>query len=1240
MATKINNTDPTYLRTIHDGLLLGTLHKENASALPMGLVGMYEEALPPASNVIERKKFLKFFAVWALLKKEVSVAFLIPLLEGWSEETIIYYINKYSKWFNSPQSGKYVLYHERLRAFILQKISKNHFNACNETIIKVSNDALSRRIGDEWERYALEYLSNHMLIPAIEKGDGSVLKLLAYNTTHWNRQVEISKGFEWSKRMLNNIMLWASKYDDNEVIECALNKVDLHHQEQNDAPRIVELVAQNDIETALDRIDKFGGQDKEGLQRKFILYMLCLMELTLLESKDKPFRRDAIEKLLKHLDENLPADDYSVLDWDNFFPSYLMFQLACEWAAMGLDYLIVYKRASKWENEWIEEKGPYSDSQFKTLIKFLEFKKELNYDSNKKILNELLKQGKVEVVLELVNNITDIDEKNEIIIKISRLLISKNDIEKSYIIIDKLIEKDDFHSAQLELVEEFILKDDLINAVVLTKKITRKFYRVCAVCAIYSKYILQEKNTKAEAALKYAIELTDKIQNNSWKLMALRKIAIECIKQNRFTDANKFIKESFTLILDSYPNAIKDFGIRLICVEFANKLKFKISLELAKKTSELHTRNYTFMHISNEMAIRGKFENARKCALYINNESDKSRALKDITIALAKQGKVNKALEWALIIPDKYFRSDALLGILTEFVLQGKIEEALECARGIPDIGRSSEALQIISSELAKLGNFDKAHECLLEISDVSDKSNALRDISIELAKIGKTDKSLAMMQEALRSARCIIDFDNKSRGLNRIYYALAEHGMIDNLAKLMQETLIYMHGKSNESKSFTILKEISRELAKLENINMALACARGINDESEKISALLDIQNELNKCDKIEHTLSVIHEALECARGLVDNKNKITLILAIATELTKYGKKEVSISLIQEALECTQLLIDNEDKSLALANISTALAIQGKFEDAAMTMNQSYECAQKIVDKTEKGSTLYDISNELLKQGKIVNAIECADGISDMYWKSDAFKCISFELAKQGRFDSALELARDINDNKEKSRSLSLISTELAQQGKIEDSSKVMQEALEFARDISNDDFFKGEVLHDISSELIKQGKLEDALNCANDIIEDLFQSFSLCAISKKLAEQENWHLAEEIGLDIKQTEHRQNCWKSLAGINLTDLSWEKRIEQSGVFQNTEAKKYYLKGFADSVTTSDCSAELILSARRYYVDDLESIEKLLHQHALHELFFQETSKEKIERFNRTLNIRWAIDIKNRNNNE
>ena len=131
----MNHTDPSYLRTIHDGLLLGAIHKDNASNLPIGLIGIYEEALPPASNVNERKKFLEFFAVWALLKKEVSAEFVAPLLEAWTGEQVTVYISQYSKWFNSPVSGKFVLYHERFRTFILLKCTQHDLLEINQRIV-------------------------------------------------------------------------------------------------------------------------------------------------------------------------------------------------------------------------------------------------------------------------------------------------------------------------------------------------------------------------------------------------------------------------------------------------------------------------------------------------------------------------------------------------------------------------------------------------------------------------------------------------------------------------------------------------------------------------------------------------------------------------------------------------------------------------------------------------------------------------------------------------------------------------------------------------------------------------------------------------------------------------------------------------------------------------------------------------------------------------------------------------
>ena len=86
--------EPTYLRYIYDGLIKGSIHPENAAELPDGLIGMYEEAFDERTSVVERKKFLERFAIWALLKKEVSAAFVAEVLCD-TEDEIQDFISNY-----------------------------------------------------------------------------------------------------------------------------------------------------------------------------------------------------------------------------------------------------------------------------------------------------------------------------------------------------------------------------------------------------------------------------------------------------------------------------------------------------------------------------------------------------------------------------------------------------------------------------------------------------------------------------------------------------------------------------------------------------------------------------------------------------------------------------------------------------------------------------------------------------------------------------------------------------------------------------------------------------------------------------------------------------------------------------------------------------------------------------------------------------------------------------------------
>ena len=162
----MQNLDPTYLRYIYDGLIKGSVHLENASELPEGLIGLYEEAFEEYIPVLQRQQLLQRFTLFALLKKEVSANFIAEVL-GESEDDIKEFILNYVTWFNSTDPGKFQLYHERLKVFFSQKLSEKEIQTIHEKLIARLELAIEEQQADEFERYGLEFLSNEKYTKAI-----------------------------------------------------------------------------------------------------------------------------------------------------------------------------------------------------------------------------------------------------------------------------------------------------------------------------------------------------------------------------------------------------------------------------------------------------------------------------------------------------------------------------------------------------------------------------------------------------------------------------------------------------------------------------------------------------------------------------------------------------------------------------------------------------------------------------------------------------------------------------------------------------------------------------------------------------------------------------------------------------------------------------------------------------------------------------------------------------------------
>ena len=806
--------EPTYLRYIYDGLVKGSIHPENAAELPEGLIGLYEEAFDERTSVIERQKLLQRFAIWALLKKEVSAAFVAEVLRE-TEDEIQDFISTYSAWFNSPESGKYQLYHERLKVYLLQKLSEKEIHELHEKLISRLEKAIEEQQADEFEWYGLEFLAGHLGVSAMLNRDGQKLLNLAYFQTQWQRQLKISKGYNWTKNGLKAVMTWASKYNDDEVIECGLQMVDLHHQEQNAAPQIVALVAEGDFDAALKRIEQFGGNNEKGLQRKFILYMLCLMELTLLDNKDKPFRKEGIEKLLKHLDEQLPVD-YSVLTWNSFFSSYLIFQMACEAYELGIEFDSVFKRTEEFDCEWIQLKGPYSKDALVVMENMLW---DISDEENKQeliklIMVEFAKQNQIKFINSMLRKIDDDELRDESInlVAIEFALVGK--LKKSLSFKNLIKDASKRNGCLFEIIEQLIQRNNPITNEVetLLQEFTIRYYRVKA-CCIYSNHLYDKKDDNWISPLNNAISISKNIQNESWLLMSKRIIAATFINQRKFSKACKIIQETFEI--ETNRDDLKDFNLSQIISLFTKNKKYDLALNVSNKIFDQRNRLDETAKI---LVLKGKVNEGFKLVF---DQKDRAQVyLKYFIIELITLGKYSIAARYSKNINDE----SNLCGIGIAFLEAGRIEIVHELLQSKCKVSWDNPKQQLVQLL------FDTNNTWQLDI--------ILKDIYIQKGAF----ESLNILFWIINNPQLISISPNPYK---RIVNCYCVENQINNIRDTLLKQITFKKSSTNHN---LILKNLFGILYKMKFYDNAVFVLKNITDIKEQlrvINKVLDFEIE-----------------------------------------------------------------------------------------------------------------------------------------------------------------------------------------------------------------------------------------------------------------------------------------------------------------------------------------------------------------------------------------------------------
>jgi hypothetical protein len=324
--------EPTYLRYVYDGLSKGSISPNNPTSLPIGFIGLFEDEFPSSMPVIKRVSILNRLALWALLKGPASIEMVAEILDEHPDTTKAL-IDKYSKWFNSPDPGKYILYHDRLRTYLLQKLSDHELKDLNETLIIYLENELKRKGLKEAESYALEHLSTHMVIESQMGNNYEGLHELVNKVALWKRQINASNEYKWSQRAIQyGIKEGARRHQETNTLLSTVNSVKLMQEEQNSTKQILNLLKEGDYQTAIERVLFFSGI------KLITICLLIINELLINEKQSDDYKSKVFNEVLEIIKKN----DIK----QSNFPVILIYKFYLEFKRLNLDYSVILKKYS------------------------------------------------------------------------------------------------------------------------------------------------------------------------------------------------------------------------------------------------------------------------------------------------------------------------------------------------------------------------------------------------------------------------------------------------------------------------------------------------------------------------------------------------------------------------------------------------------------------------------------------------------------------------------------------------------------------------------------------------------------------------------------------------------------------------------------------------------------------------------------------------------------------------------
>ena len=936
--------NPLYLKLLCDALEVKTIQINDANALPEKIEGYYKAVLDRYARLPDGDNLLNSLFTFAAAKDYLTSFHIgqINSLGAASQQrvmgTLSEVLNEYPI---SENMQGYQLFHETFREY-LKKVHASEVRQAEKRIVTYCNKWAEY---SNWEQhYALLHFAVHLSHLSGNNHMKRLLKL-AEDQSYQTTQKRMLRSFKSTRTLQRLAMDAGYKLNDKKAIfNSAIALIELRRDEMNDIRAIVEMVQKFDIDQALHRIGHLSDNSKESYERLFKVYAICLIDLTICQIGDDEERKQAVCRLLEHMSEYTPGQDFNQLNWNYLVPCNLMFSIMTKIAQWRLDVKVILDRTSNALDEHVFLMGPFDHFQFELLNQAISsMRDDTKYFWGKAqaltaVSVAKARQGYFEQALETANEIELSCEKAQALTAISTAMARQGDQKQArgaLLVAQKVI---------------FEIAEEREKAEALTTISSAMFWLGL---------IEQSRDT-----LQDAMEMANEIELSWEKARALLAVSSAMAEQGRLEQAlqiaNKiecsWRKAQALMVISSamFGQGFQEQAMGTLFVTHETIYEITNELEKVEALTDLSSAMY---EKGLQEQARVILQEALEMANVVKLSWEKARGLTAISTSMAEQGYFEQALETAKEIADESSKAHALTAISTVMTGQGLHEQAkdtlLVALETVNDIELSWEkalAPTVKSTFMASQGYFEQALEMAKEIADEQEKVEALTAILTAMASQGYLEQALETANEITNETGVIW---GKAYAIAAISTAVAKQGHFEQALETVKEIADVRIKTGTLMAISTVMSEHGLKEQAMDSLLVAHETVYEIEDELDIAGALTDLSSAMFKQGFQEQARDTLLEALQTANSIVSIWGKGQALLDVSSGMAEQG-------CFEQALQTANEIVSSLNKKFALRAISTAMAVQGHFKQALETVNVLADDSDRFLAWEEIGSRQY----------------------------------------------------------------------------------------------------------------------------------------------------------------------------------------------------------------------------------------------------------------------------------------